>query len=279
MLDGIEDRQHLTSEEFRASIAEQCGEYVAQARRHMKAITEYGAALAAGAQRIVAFDYLSSVAAILKAIGRSDSATTVPRKSSRHAHSMAERRYVEDLEQSLLQHAGDPDAAIGSEIKGCDLALIGAETVSRRGRLLQHDWKLHGCACLSILARSALHPDYLLVKIDTRTLFGRHRPIPSLGAAHLGRLTEGWPSSLTAGARIRGPELATHFLQPLHALDSSRRKASSHPPRSRLTRRVSSALRRQLTGCSTTDTAAANWPLPWFSCGPSPRHTATVGNR
>jgi ribose 1,5-bisphosphate isomerase len=204
MLDGIEDRRHLTSEEFRASIVEQCGEYVARSRRHMKAITEYGVALATGAKRIVAFDYSSSVAAILKAIGRANSTTTVVIPEARTLD--GGRRYVEDLEQNLLTCEFIPDAAIGNKVKGCDLAFIGAETITAEGGC----YNTTGSFMVALACqywRVPLYTPTTLVKIDTRTLFGRHRPIPDLGAAHLRRLTEGWPGPLATRVHLSSPDL------------------------------------------------------------------------
>jgi ribose 1,5-bisphosphate isomerase len=204
MLEGIEDRQDLPSDEFRASIIEQCGNYAEQARRQMKAITEYGASLATGAKRILAFDYSSSVAAILKAIGRTDSTTTVVIPEARTLD--GGRRYVEDLEQSLLTCEFIPDAAIGSKVKGCNLAFIGAETVSAEGGCYNTTGSLMvALACQ--YWRVPLYTPTTLVKIDTRTLFGRHRPIPDLSAAHLRRLTEGWPDSLATRVHLSSPDL------------------------------------------------------------------------
>ncbi len=204
MLDGIEDRQHLPSDEFRASVVEQSHEYAAQGQHRMKLVTEYGAALAFGTKRILAFDYSSSVAAILKAIDRSDEILTVVIPEARTLD--GGRRYVEDLEQSPLTFEFIPDAAIGSKVKGCDLAFIGAETISAEGGC----YNTTGSFMVALACqywRVPLYTPTTLVKIDTRTLFGRHRPIPDLGAAHLRRFIEGWPDSLAARVHLSSPDL------------------------------------------------------------------------
>lgn len=204
MLDRIDDRQHWPLDEFRASVVEQARGYRKQARRRMAAITEYGATLASGAERILVFDYSSSVAAILKAIGHAGVISTVVIPEARTLD--GGRRYVEDLQDSPLTFEFIPDAAIGSKVKGCDLAFIGAETISAEGGC----YNTTGSFMVALACqywRVPLYTPTTLIKIDTRTLFGYHRPIPDLDSARLGRLTEGWPNTLAVRVNVSSPDL------------------------------------------------------------------------
>lgn len=204
MLDGLDDRQRAPVEEVRAWVVERVRGYDGEARRWMRTISEYGATLAAGSQRILAFDYSSSVAAILRELSERGESPTVVVPEARTLD--GGRRYVDDLRHSPLHFELVPDAAIGSKTKGCDLALAGAETISAQGGCYNTTGTfLVGLACQ--YWRVPFYASTTLIKIDTRTLRGYRRPIPNLGSAHLGRLMEGWNIPHPAVVKVASPDL------------------------------------------------------------------------
>ncbi len=204
MLDGLDDRRQLPTEELQAWVVEQVRGYDAKARRWMRTIAAYGATLASGSERILAYDYSSSVAAILRKLGERGQPPTVVVPEARTLD--GGRRYVEDLRDSPLRFELIPDAAIGSKTQDCDLALVGAETISAQGGC----YNTTGTFLVALACQYWRVPFYApttLIKIDTRTLHGYRRPIPNLGPGHLGRLVEGPHASGAAQISISSPDL------------------------------------------------------------------------
>ncbi len=204
MLQGLDDCQHLPADALRARIVEQVRGYDAEARRWMRTIAASGATLASGSERILAYDYSSSVAEILRELGERGESPLVVVPEARTLG--GGRRYVDDLRDSALRFELIPDAAIGSKTQDCDLALAGAETISAQGGC----YNTTGSFLVALACQYWRVPFYVpstLIKIDTRTLHGYRRPIPGLGPTHLGRLTEGWIVPHPARFSVASPDL------------------------------------------------------------------------
>lgn len=204
MLEGLDDCRQLPTDALRAQVVEKVRGYDAEARRWMKAITMYGATLASGSERILAYDYSSSVAAILRELGERGESPTVVVPEARSLD--GGRRYVDALRDSPLLFELIPDAAIGSKTKNCDLALVGAETISAQGGC----YNTTGTFLVALACQYWRVPFYApstLIKIDTRTLHGYRRPIPDLGPTHLGRIVEGWTTPHPARFSVASPDL------------------------------------------------------------------------
>jgi len=204
MLDGLDDRGQTPIDQLRALFVDQVRAYDAEAADQMRRIADYGAALAAGSKRLLAYDYSSSVAAILRTLNELGESPTVVVPEARPLD--GGRRYIEDLRESSLRFELVPDAAIGTLTRGCELALVGAETVSAEGGC----YNTIGTLLVALACeywRVPLYSPTTLVKIDTRTLHGFQRRIPSLGAPHLKRLTAGWTAGLKERVVLACPDL------------------------------------------------------------------------
>jgi methylthioribose-1-phosphate isomerase len=95
---------------------------------------------------------------------------------------------------------------MGTKVRSCQLALIGAETITAEGGC----YNTTGSLLVALACRHWRVPLYsatTLLKIDTRTLFGYRRTIPELDALHLSNLTEDWPLPLAARIEVASPEL------------------------------------------------------------------------
>ncbi|MFN8592581.1 MAG: hypothetical protein U0031_14075 [Thermomicrobiales bacterium] len=204
MLHGLTGMQYLPPDEFREWVIAQIRDYDQTAQRGMAMIAAAGTALAARATRVLVYDYSSSVAGILRALGEREHPPTVVLPEARTLE--GGRRFVEDLETSLLCCELIPDAAIGSVVEACDLALIGAETVSAEGGCYNTTGSLL-VAFACDYWRVPLYVASTLIKIDTRTLRGYRRPIPMLDGHHLDRLTSGLPSRSDDRLRVVSPDL------------------------------------------------------------------------
>lgn len=204
MLAGIDEQQLGTVDELRTTVIEQSRDFARQSREQVRSIAEYGAALAAGATRLLVFDFSSSVAAILEVIELAGTSPTVIIPEARTLD--GGRSYVEELLDGRLPLEFVPDAAVGSKIESCQLALIGAETISAEGGC----YNTTGSLLVALACqywRVPLYTATTLLKIDTRTLFGFHRSIPELDAFHLSNLTEDWPLPLAARVELSCPDL------------------------------------------------------------------------
>jgi translation initiation factor 2B subunit (eIF-2B alpha/beta/delta family) len=185
-------------------VIEQARDFARRSREHVLSIAEYGAALAVGATRILVFDFSSSVAAILEEIDLAGASPTVIIPEARTLD--GGRSYVEELLESRLPLEFVPDVAIGSKVKSCQFALIGAETITAEGGC----YNTTGSLLVALACRHWRVPLYTattLLKIDTRTLFGFRRAIPELDTFRLSSLTEDWPLPLAARVELASPEL------------------------------------------------------------------------
>jgi ribose 1,5-bisphosphate isomerase len=204
MLASVDEEHAGTVDELRATVVAQARDFAGRSRAQVQSIAEYGAALAAGAKRILVFDFSSSVAAILDEIELAGACPTIVVPEARTLD--GGRSYVEELLEGRLPLEFIPDVAVGIKVQSCQLALIGAETVTAEGGCYNTTGSLLvALACQHW--RVPLYTPTTLLKIDTRTLFGYRRTIPELDTFHLSSLTEDWPMPLAARVELASPEL------------------------------------------------------------------------
>lgn len=204
MLAGSADWAALPPDQFREKARAAIGGYAERSRQERDRATVFGLAVAAPARRILAYDYSSSVAAILRGLGdRPDPpAVVIPEARSLTGG----RRFVEDLAETGLRLELAPDAAVSTMLADCDLALIGAETIGADGSCYNTVGSL-GVALACRYWRVPLYVPSTLIKIDTRTLAGYQRPMPLLHDVRLRGLVEGWPPDLAARVAVASPDL------------------------------------------------------------------------
>lgn len=204
MLDGHQERVREEPDTLREWAIANIGRYRDDAAGWMAAIVANGAQLASGAKRLLAYDYSSTISRILREFATAAKPPLVILPEARTLE--GGRRFVEDLQDTPLRFEVIPDAAIGSKVRRCDLALIGAETITAEGGC----YNTTGSLLVALACQHWRVPLYVpstLVKIDARTLRGYRRPDPELGEDHLRRLTEGWPRSLVERVPVASPDL------------------------------------------------------------------------
>ena len=204
MLAGFEAWSALPLPEFRQKLQQSASGYAQRAQADRDRVTRYGLRLTVPAKRILAYDYSSSVAAILAGLSETSPGPTLVIPEARSLN--GGRRFLEGLQGSTLPIEFVPDAAISTALKGCDLALIGAETIGADGSCFNTVGSL-SVALACDYWRVPLYVPSTLIKLDTRTLFGFQRPMPALDQHRLSPLTADWPATLRSRARVLSPDL------------------------------------------------------------------------
>lgn len=185
MVDGLDAAPERGEDAVRAALAGRISRVATDLRDQVRRVVEYGAALVADCQRILVYDYSSSVAAILVEADRHGQQPAVLIPEARPLD--GGKRYAEALAATDLALEAIPDAAIAPRLRGCDVALLGAETIAADGTC----FNTTGSLLVAIAAAYWRVPVYAvstLIKIDARTLFGHRRPIPGLAEPHRSRL-------------------------------------------------------------------------------------------
>lgn len=204
MLAGIDAWAALPLPEFRQRLQHAASGYAQRVQADRDRVTEFGLRVAAPAKRIMAYDYSSSVAAILAGLEDSPSKPTLVIPEARALN--GGRRFLEGLLGSTLPIEFIPDAAITTAMRGCDLALIGAETIGADGSCYNTVGSL-SVALACDYWRTPLYVPSTLIKLDTRTLHGYQRPMPPLDQHRLSPLTADWPATLRSRTTVLSPDL------------------------------------------------------------------------
>lgn len=126
-----------------------------------------------GAERLMAFDYSSTVAAIAIALAKLRPATVFIVPESRTIE--GGRRYLNELVEAGLTVKFIPDAAIDHALDTCDAALFGVETLMADGSFLNTIGS-RMIARLAALARVEIYGCTDFMKLDLRSYDG-HRPL------------------------------------------------------------------------------------------------------
>ncbi|HET7094077.1 MAG TPA: hypothetical protein VFI22_11375 [Thermomicrobiales bacterium] len=204
MLAGLDQRSGFDVDLLRAWVIQRVRDYDAEARRALQRIVDRGASLLTGLDRLLIYDYSSSVAAIVRELAARGERPAIVIPEARPLD--GGRRYVEDLADTPLSLQFVPDAAIAAAMSDCGAALLGAETIAADGGC----FNTVGSLGVAFAARHWDKPLYVpsaLVKIDAQTLHGHQRPIPDLAPQRLARLTAGWPAALAARVTAASPDL------------------------------------------------------------------------
>lgn len=184
MLEGLEEKAGSahTSEELRLWMTAQVKAYKDTTNEWVENIAAYGANLLSGRRRVVAYDYSSSVAYILKVAAERGEEFALVVPESRILDGGA--KYIPDLEDTGFLLEMVPDAAISALMRDCDLVLEGAETLSAEGGC----YNTTGTLQTALAAKYWGKPFYVastLIKLDVDSLKGHARLIPSLDVGDL----------------------------------------------------------------------------------------------
>lgn len=202
MVAGIDEQEGAPLPSVRSWLSHGVGAYDDAARGWMDALTRHAADLLQGSDRVLAYDYSSSVASVLRAwsLGHRRPVVVVPESRVLAGG----RPYLTDLHDVPLRVDYVPDAAIASALGECDAVLVGAETISSEGGV----YNTLGTFLTALAADHHGVPFYVvstLIKTDLETPPDRRRAIPSLdlGPRLLGEWRPGERLQVTA----RCPEL------------------------------------------------------------------------
>jgi translation initiation factor 2B subunit (eIF-2B alpha/beta/delta family) len=201
MVRGLESQTGLPMPDLRGWIVERVQAYEEQSQGWMRELSEHGAELLSATDRVLAYDYSSSVAAIFRAAEDRGWEGTVVVPESRSLN--GGHKYVRDLRDTKLALEFVPDSAIGSVVSSCGMAIEGAETLSSEGGC----YNTVGTFLTALAAGYHDVPFYVastLIKMDTRTR-GGERDIPTLGVD--GALLAGWEPELASRVRTFCPDL------------------------------------------------------------------------
>lgn len=201
MVRGVESRASFSMPDLRGWIAERVRAYEEQSRGWMRKLTEHGVELLSATDRVLAYDYSSSVAAIFKAAEDRGWEGTLVVPESRSLN--GGHKYVRDLRETKLALEFVPDSAIGSVVSSCGMVVEGAETLSSEGGC----YNTVGTFLTALAARYHGVPFYVastLIKIDTQTRDGE-RDIPTLEVDDA--LLAGWEPELASRVRTFCPDL------------------------------------------------------------------------
>ncbi len=174
VLRGFEDEDPASSVELRTFLLERKDEYQKMSIRNRDLIAAYGANLLEGANAILAFDYSSSMMAILKELSHRNKLLEVVTPESR-----ALRGGFPIAKESLaMGHSVTyiMDIAYRRFLPRCDAVLIGAETIFIDGSA----WNTVGSHPIAIAARQLGIPYYVateLIKIDPESIEGKQRAL------------------------------------------------------------------------------------------------------
>jgi ribose 1,5-bisphosphate isomerase len=178
--------------------------YNEESLRNVELMADHGARLFAGMKTILAFDYSSTMLAILTRLGEDGTTKRLIVPESRCLD--GGRPIAEQATAAGHEVAFVPDMAVGVFIQESEAVLIGAETIFANGDC----WNTIGSYPLAELARIHGVPFYVateLIKIDRRSYDGFRPPVrPRDFGAVLG-----YPGGFSCPERITtvAPELDT----------------------------------------------------------------------
>jgi len=174
VLVGLEQQKAASLAELQAFMVARRDEYNATSLRNTDLLAGYGLNLLAGCEVILAFDYSSSMMAILKRLAETghqvelivpesrclDGGRPIVKEATAWGHSA---RYILDM-------------AFSHFLRKTDAILIGAETIFANGDC----WNTIGSYPIAVLADACRVPFYVpteLIKIDSGSFIGMQKPI------------------------------------------------------------------------------------------------------
>lgn len=161
-------------EDVRDFLHTKTARYNRRSVEQVRRIAEYGANILHDRERVLAYDYSSSVNAILLQAAEEGKKLHIVIPESRSLNGGL------PILRDLLQYHEDitftVDVAIGNELKLCDAVLVGAESLTADGGF----WTTIGTCSAAILANYYRVPFYVpteLIKFDPRSIEGLYRKV------------------------------------------------------------------------------------------------------
>ena len=148
--------------------------YAGQSEREIAKVVEYAAAAAGCMEKIMIFDYSSTVNAFLKRLGKEKKGIEVYIPESRTIN--GGYAFVPTALSAGMKVHFIPDAAIMYFLKDCDGAFFGAETLYADGTA----FNTTGSDIVGLVCRTFHVPLYVLtpmIKLDIRPVYGYHREL------------------------------------------------------------------------------------------------------
>jgi translation initiation factor 2B subunit (eIF-2B alpha/beta/delta family) len=174
LLAGIDEYRTAPPDGVYAELKSRQTRFDRRSLQNVAAIADYGANLLSAARQVLAFDYSSSVQAILNRLAERGRLLRVVVPESR----VIDGGRAFAVESTAAGHRVDyvPDMAFAHFLAGCDAVLIGAETIFASGEALN----TIGSYALAVLAAHHHVPYYVaseLIKMDTGSYVGLSREI------------------------------------------------------------------------------------------------------
>lgn len=175
VLKGLEDAAETDRvEDVRSFLHDRAEKYNQRSIEQVKQIARLGANLLRDGQTVMAYDYSSSVNAVLLQAAADGKKLHVVIPESRALNGGLP--ILRDLLPYRLEITFTVDVAIGQELRHCDAVLVGAESLTADGGF----WTTVGTGSIAILARYHRVPFYVpteLIKFDPRSIEGVYRQV------------------------------------------------------------------------------------------------------
>ncbi len=174
MIKGINDVRDLETPEAVNNIIENKNSYLQGAKEAIEQVVEYGVNVAKTFDRIMVFDYSSTVERFLERLGEEDGGLTVVIPESRSID--GGYPFVKACLNAGHNIKFIPDAAIMYFLKRCDAAFIGAETFYPNGTV----FNTTGSDIVGLVCKEFHIPLYVLtplIKVDIRSMFGYEKAL------------------------------------------------------------------------------------------------------
>jgi ribose 1,5-bisphosphate isomerase len=169
---GLRATDRADIEDIRRFFVDRCNAFIDRSLQSIDKIAEYGANLLSGQRSVLAYDYSSTVCAILSKVASEGRSMKVIVPESRTVD--GGRPIVEEVVE--LGHTAHfiPDAAIGYFTRQADAVLVGVETVYSEGSFTN----TLGTHMLAEMAKKYCVPFYAvteILKVDMSSLRGLNR--------------------------------------------------------------------------------------------------------
>lgn len=190
----------LQVQEAAARLAQRVAGYAAEAEKGLETLARYGADLADPMDAVMIFDYSSTVERFISRL-RKRTAVYIPESRALDGG----RPFIKTAVEAGHEVHFIPDTAMYVELKKCQAAFIGAETVYPDGTV----FNTVGSDILAVLCRQEAIPLYALtpmIKVDTRPVYGYTRLSP-MPFDYRSRLAENWEEELKGQVDFRGIKL------------------------------------------------------------------------
>ncbi|HIU76595.1 MAG TPA: hypothetical protein IAC62_11980 [Candidatus Pelethocola excrementipullorum] len=169
MINDIDEIRGLSLEEAKSNICEKVDAYQKKSRKDIELVVEYGARLGQKMNRIMVFDYSSTVDAFLRRLGEAKCSMEVIIPESRSINGGYD--FVGACKEAGLKIHFIPDAAMMYYLRDCQGVFIGAETFYADGTA----FNTTGSDIAGLLCKEFSVPLYVLtpmVKLDSRPIQG-----------------------------------------------------------------------------------------------------------